>query len=443
MHGAVDQVPGGGRTVRLVPDEMRGGRVGRDGGQRDDQVAERMVGLKAAAGADADQLLAAELDQLLEDDRRAGTAHAGALDGDRLALVRAGVAEQPALRVPLFDVLEVRLGDVLRAQRVARQQNGLGVLARLGADVNRHGGGLYRTLGDDRLRADDARGARVLRRVARRARLPRGRRAARPRPVRRRSPRPAARWRRCVTSARTSCRRAPAARRSRTLRPRDVRMLIGEAGAVGELWDAARARLPRAARGSSRPTGVRDRATPPAAGRAASGRPRSTTSPRLVPACAAAHELELGIDPLARDARGVPLAHRRPGGGGTVVAVARGRRRPLQGRGVGLDSVRDPAATGVGRPRGAGPRLRRPRARRPDPTAAAGHADGDAVRPRRERTGDRALRAGRDEARARVPERALLIRILRRLVRLALVLWVARWAALEGASLLARRRRAR
>ena len=100
--------------MRLVADEVHRGRVGRHGGQRDDQVAERVVRLQAAARADADQLLAAELDELLEDDRRARAAHPGALDRDRLALVGAGVAEQAALGVPLDEVVEVGLGDVLR-----------------------------------------------------------------------------------------------------------------------------------------------------------------------------------------------------------------------------------------------------------------------------------------------------------------------------------------
>ena len=72
VHGAVDDRPRRGRAVRLVADEVHRGRVGGDGGERDDQVAERVVRLQAAARADADQLLAAELDELLEHDRRAG-----------------------------------------------------------------------------------------------------------------------------------------------------------------------------------------------------------------------------------------------------------------------------------------------------------------------------------------------------------------------------------
>ena len=111
-----------------------------NGGERDDQVAELVVRLEPAAGADAEQLLDAELDQLLEDDRRAGAAHARALHGDALALVCAGVAQQAALGVLLLGVVEVRLGDVLGPQRVAGEEAGLGVLARLGSNVDRHGG---------------------------------------------------------------------------------------------------------------------------------------------------------------------------------------------------------------------------------------------------------------------------------------------------------------
>ena len=37
-------------------------------------------------------------------------------------------------------VVEERLGDVLRAQRIAGQEACLGVVAWLGADVDRHGG---------------------------------------------------------------------------------------------------------------------------------------------------------------------------------------------------------------------------------------------------------------------------------------------------------------
>ena len=139
MDGAVDQVPVRSRAVRLEADEVVCGAVVGDGGQRHDQVAELVACLQAAARSDSQQLLDAELDELLEDDRRTGTAHAGSLHRDGLALEGAGIAEEPALRVPLHDVVEVGLGDVCRSQRIAREQTGLGVVARVGADVDRHG----------------------------------------------------------------------------------------------------------------------------------------------------------------------------------------------------------------------------------------------------------------------------------------------------------------
>ena len=81
-------------------------------------------------------------------------------------------------------------------------------------------------------------------------------------------------------------------------------MIIGEERAVGELWDAAAAADADAARGPPGPARLRDHRA--AAGRATPGcaRRRAPTSTRLLPACAAAHEEELGVDPLARDAEG-------------------------------------------------------------------------------------------------------------------------------------------
>ena len=82
-----------------------------------------------------------------------------------------------------------------------------------------------------------------------------------------------------------------------------ARMIIGEAGAVGELWAAAAARLgrPREDRPGQPVFTIAE--APPSAGtglRAA----RPDDLERLLPACAAAHEEELGVDPLARDADG-------------------------------------------------------------------------------------------------------------------------------------------
>ena len=81
------------------------------------------------------------------------------------------------------------------------------------------------------------------------------------------------------------------------------RMLIGEANAVTELWEEARSRLPRPR--EDRPGQpvylIRE---PPSAGDTALRPARSSDLELLVPACAAAHEQEIGIDPMRRDAEG-------------------------------------------------------------------------------------------------------------------------------------------
>jgi hypothetical protein len=88
------------------------------------------------------------------------------------------------------------------------------------------------------------------------------------------------------------------------------RMLIGEASAVDELWDAARPRLPapREDRPGQPVFVTRDVGTPPRTGL----RPAKLDDlDVLLPACAAAHEEELGIDPLARDRRDFAGARER------------------------------------------------------------------------------------------------------------------------------------
>lgn len=81
------------------------------------------------------------------------------------------------------------------------------------------------------------------------------------------------------------------------------KMLIGEAGAVSELWEAARSRLPRPR--VDRPGQPVFAISQAPAGPSTGLRPaRIEDLERLVPACAAAHREELGIDPLARDAEG-------------------------------------------------------------------------------------------------------------------------------------------
>jgi predicted GNAT family acetyltransferase len=82
-----------------------------------------------------------------------------------------------------------------------------------------------------------------------------------------------------------------------------VRMLIGEENAVGELWDAARTRLPEPR--NQRPgQPVYALSEAPEPGETAL-RPASVRDlDVLVPACAAAHQEEIGLNPLKRDADG-------------------------------------------------------------------------------------------------------------------------------------------
>ncbi|MBA3347208.1 MAG: GNAT family N-acetyltransferase [Actinobacteria bacterium] len=82
-----------------------------------------------------------------------------------------------------------------------------------------------------------------------------------------------------------------------------ARMLIGEQGAVTALWDAARRKLatPREDR-PGQPVYATDTAPEPGGTGLRAAMPEDL--PLLLPACAAAHEVELGIDPLRRDADG-------------------------------------------------------------------------------------------------------------------------------------------
>jgi ribosomal protein S18 acetylase RimI-like enzyme len=78
------------------------------------------------------------------------------------------------------------------------------------------------------------------------------------------------------------------------------RMVIGEAGAVSELWEAARDRLPKP-REDRRGQPVYTISEPPPSGDTGLRAATAADVDRLVPACAAAHELELRIDPVAGD----------------------------------------------------------------------------------------------------------------------------------------------
>jgi predicted GNAT family acetyltransferase len=77
-------------------------------------------------------------------------------------------------------------------------------------------------------------------------------------------------------------------------------MIIGESRAVSALWEAARARLP-VPREDRRGQPVYAISETPEAGGSGLRAATPADLDRLVPACAAAHELELGIDPVARD----------------------------------------------------------------------------------------------------------------------------------------------
>ena len=82
-----------------------------------------------------------------------------------------------------------------------------------------------------------------------------------------------------------------------------ARMLIGEAGAVTELWEAAQNRLPPP-RDDRRHQPVYTLEEPPPPGGTGLRAATPADLDLLVPVCAAAHRLELGVDPLDRDAEG-------------------------------------------------------------------------------------------------------------------------------------------
>jgi GNAT superfamily N-acetyltransferase len=82
-----------------------------------------------------------------------------------------------------------------------------------------------------------------------------------------------------------------------------ARMLIGEAGAVSDLWEAARRKLPRARldRPGQPVYAITD---PPQEGGTDLRSATTADLDLLVPSCAAAHHEELAVDPLRRDPSG-------------------------------------------------------------------------------------------------------------------------------------------
>jgi RimJ/RimL family protein N-acetyltransferase len=82
-----------------------------------------------------------------------------------------------------------------------------------------------------------------------------------------------------------------------------ARMLIGESGAVSDLWEAARKKLPRPR--LDRPGQPVYAIADPPPGGGTGLRPATLADlDLLVPSCAAAHHEELGVDPLRRDPSG-------------------------------------------------------------------------------------------------------------------------------------------
>jgi len=82
-----------------------------------------------------------------------------------------------------------------------------------------------------------------------------------------------------------------------------ARMLIGEQRAVTELWEAARVDLPRPREDRpGQPVYVITEA--PEGGGSGLRAATADDLPLLLPACAAAHELELGLNPLGQDPDG-------------------------------------------------------------------------------------------------------------------------------------------
>lgn len=82
-----------------------------------------------------------------------------------------------------------------------------------------------------------------------------------------------------------------------------ARMLIGEQGAVSDLWEAVRRNLPAPREDRPRQP-VYTISEAPEPGESGLRPAQLADLDLLVPACAHAHEVELGINPLARDADG-------------------------------------------------------------------------------------------------------------------------------------------
>ena len=112
----------------------------RAGAVRDDDVADLHLLGQCAARADAnDRLHPVGVEQLVRVDRHRRLPHAGALHRDAVPLPGAGEAQHaPRLGVQL-GIVEEGLGDPLRPQRVAGEQDDGGDLTGFCGDVGAHG----------------------------------------------------------------------------------------------------------------------------------------------------------------------------------------------------------------------------------------------------------------------------------------------------------------
>ena len=165
----------------------------------------------------------------------------------------------------------------------------------------------------------------------------------------------------------------------------------------------------RAARRPARPARLRDHRRRRARRARACAPATLDDLERLLPICAAAHEFELGVDPLERDAEGFRWRTRAQIDDGRSWLWVEDDVILLQGRGVGVDAGCRPDPAGLGRPggprrRGYGARGLRDLCR----LLLADDAGRDAVRPHRERARDRALRVDRHAARRPLPLAPLL-----------------------------------
>ena len=184
-------------------------------------------------------------------------------------------------------------------------------------------------------------------------------------------------------------------------------MLIGESGAVTDLWEAARKKLPKPR--LDRPgQPVYAIADPPPAGGTGMRAATVADLDLLVPSCAAAHHEELGVDPLRRDPERLPLAHADADRGRALVALGGGRRDPVQGRGLRVDAGRDSAPAGVDRSAGPEAGFAGRALRDLIRLLLEGTPDRLPVRAGGERRRDQAVRVGRDAATCSTTARVLL-----------------------------------